>query len=246
MKQSDFDVTKQDLQNVEAMYPFKSSTELVYLLIRQKIVSHSVLPGQRLNQEQIAGALNLSRTPVRDAFNMLEKDGFLSKGAQGYTVYTMRIGDYMALLDLRKALEGLAVKLACSRIRPSELAKLEKNLEESQKYLDQGESCAWDANFEVTDPDKAAELIKQLGNMDRQFHEIIVNSSHNRYIIQSYEDISPQIHFFRHSALDVNAAWNMVVRHRMIYNAILTRDEDEAEAKMLRHLELTINRPMRY
>lgn len=246
MKQQKFDISKHDLQVIEAKYPFKSSTELVYLLIRQKIVNHDVLPGQRLNQEQIAEALNLSRTPVRDAFNMLEKDSFLSKGAQGYTVYNMRIGDYMALLDLRKALEGLAVKLACSRIRPAELAKLEKNLQKSQAYLDEGEHCAWDSNFIITDSEKTAEIIKQLGDLDKQFHEIIINSSHNRYVIQTYENISPQIHFFRHSALDVNVALNMVVRHRMIYNAILIRDEDDAEAKMLRHLELTVNRAMRY
>ena len=188
----------------------------------------------------------MSRSPVREALSMLEEQGFLAKGAQGYTVYVMQIGDYMALLDLRTAYEEAAVRLACSRIRMSEMKEIETNLLQTKKYLDAGMSTAWDDNFEITNPKRAEGLLHELGKMDQQFHSLVVKSSHNRYLINAYENFKPMIHFFRHSALDVNACLNMLDRHKMIYAAITNRDETLAVQRMRTHLALTVSRAMRY
>lgn len=56
----------------------------------------------------------------------------------------------------------------------------------------------------------------------------------------------PRIHFFRYFALDVNACLNMAARHRMIYEAVVKRDEELAGNRMRTHLELTVSRAMRY
>lgn len=239
-------IQKVALEHLRNKNPFISNTELVYRLVREDIVEHRLEPGQKLNQEQIADALEMSRSPVREALAMLEEEGFLAKGAQGYTVYVMKIGDYMALLDLRTAHEELATRLACSRIRLSEMKEIEKNLLETKKFLDAGMSTAWDDNFEITNPKRAEGLICELGKKDQEFHSLIVISSHNRYLIDSYEHLKPMVHFFRHSALDVNACLNMLDRHKMIYAAITNRDEDLAMQRMRTHLALTVSRAMRY
>ena len=226
--------------------PFLSNTELVYTLVRDDIVEHRMPPGTKLNQEQIADQLQISRTPVREAFNMLERDGFLSKGAQGYTVYSIKIGDYMALLDLREAVESLAVRLACSRIRTSELKKIEKNLADTDALIEKATQNAWDADFRVTDKALSERLLFELGKKDMEFHRLVVVSSHNKYVVQCYEDMLPRIHFFRYFALDVNACLNMAARHRMIYEAVVKRDEELAGSRMRTHLELTVTRAMRY
>ena len=226
--------------------PFLSNTELVYTLVRDDIVEHRMQPGTKLNQEQIADQLQISRTPVREAFNLLERDGFLSKGAQGYTVYAIKIGDYMALLDLRIAIETLAVRLACSRIRTSELKRIDKNLTDTDMLIEKGTLKAWDADFRITDRELSDDLLFELGKKDMEFHRLVIVSSHNKYVMQCYEDMLPRIHFFRYFALDVNACLNMAARHRMIYEAIVKRDEGLAESRMRTHLELTVTRAMRY
>ena len=226
--------------------PFLSNTELVYTLVRDDIVEHRMQPGTKLNQEQIADQLQISRTPVREAFNLLERDGFLSKGAQGYTVYAIKIGDYMALLDLRIAIETLAVRLACSRIRTSELKRIDKNLTDTDMLIEKGTLKAWDADFRITDRELSDDLLFELGKKDMEFHRLVIVSSHNKYVMQCYEDMLPRIHFFRYFALDVNACLNMAARHRMIYEAIVKRDEGLAESRMRAHLELTVTRAMRY
>ena len=90
-----------DIARLHEINPFLSNTDLVYTILRDQIVNHKLQPGKKLNQEQIAIDMNVSRTPVREAFFRLETEGFLEKGAQGYTVYEMKPGDYMMLLDVR-------------------------------------------------------------------------------------------------------------------------------------------------
>lgn len=239
-------INKEALEELREKNPFISNIELVYRLVRDDIVEHRLKPGQKLNQELIAETLDMSRSPVREALALLEEEGFLAKGAQGYTVYIMKIGDYMALLDLRTAYEELATRLCCSRIRFSEMKDIENNLLETKKYLDLGMATAWDDDFQITNQKKAENLIYELGKKDQEFHSLIIKSSHNRYLIDSYERLKPMIHFFRHSALDVNACLNMLDRHKMIYAAITNRDEELAVQRMRTHLALTVSRAMRY
>lgn len=240
------DVKKEKLERLKEENPFISSTELVYRLVLDDIVEHRFKPGQKLNQEQIAEELDMSRSPVRDALAALEKDGFLSKGAQGYTVYQVKIGDYMALLDLRIAIEQLAVRLACARINVTEMKKIEDNLARSANILAEGTKGAWDDSFNIVNAKRTEAIISALGKMDRDFHHTIVSASHNKYLIETYESLMPRIHFFRYTAMDVNCCLNMVDRHRMIYEAITQRDEELAVQRMETHLQLTISRAMRY
>lgn len=237
---------KKRMEEMKDENPFLSSTELVYRIIREDIVEHRTKPGQKLNQEQIAEELEVSRTPVRDALSILERDGYIVKGAQGYTVYEMKIGDYMMLLDLRIAIERLAVRLACSRIRNSEADRIKKNLNSTRSMIASCYNTAWDKDFRILDNKKADQVFYEFGKRDQEFHRLVVAASHNRYVIQTYEDLVPKIHFFRFTALDVNAILNMVDRHEMIYEAIMNRDEDLAQRKMESHLALTVSRAMRY
>lgn len=239
-------INKKNAEMIREKNPFISNIDLVYKLVREDIVEHRLKPGQKLNQEQIAEVLEVSRTPVREALNLLEQDGFLDRGGQGYTVHEMQIGEYMALLDVRIAIEQLAVKLACSRIRISEMKKIEENLVASSKLLEEGLRTAWDEDCNITDSKKAEQVIYKLGKMDQQYHRIIVTSTHNKFLIQTYEDLQPKIHFFRFTAMDVNCCMNMVERHKMIYDAITRRDEIEASQRMETHLQLTVSRAMRY
>ena len=148
-----------DIARLHEINPFLSNTDLVYTILRDQIVNHKLQPGKKLNQEQIAIDMNVSRTPVREAFFRLETEGFLEKGAQGYTVYEMKPGDYMMLLDVRIAIERLATRLACSQMLGSERRQLEQNLSETQRVLDSGIGKAWNGDFDILNQVLADRLV---------------------------------------------------------------------------------------
>ena len=55
--------------------PPQSISDQIYDLLKKKILNSEILPGERLMQEEVAKAFNASRTPIRQAFHLLEKDG---------------------------------------------------------------------------------------------------------------------------------------------------------------------------
>ena len=233
-----------DIARLHEINPFLSNTDLVYTILRDQIVNHKLQPGKKLNQEQIAIDMNVSRTPVREAFFRLETEGFLEKGAQGYTVYEMTPGDYMMLLDVRIAIERLATRLACSQMLGSERRQLEQNLSETQRVLDSGIGKAWNGDFDILNQALADRLFYEMGQLDHAFHRMIIAASHNKYLVSTYDSIDPKIHFFRYSALSVSACLNMTERHKKVFEAIVARDEELAERRMERHLALTVPRAM--
>ena len=235
-----------DIEKLKRKNPFFTNTMLVYTFLRNNITEHRIRPGQRLNQEQIAIDLDVSRTPVRDAFAMLEKEGFLEKAQQSYSVYEMHAGDYMMLLDVRVIHEVLAATLACSRMREQEKKLIEQNLVLMDRVLAEAEQKAWDSDYQIKDQKLAGKYMNQLSELDHIFHNLLMSASHNQYLIDSYRQLDPKIHFFRHFAFNVSAAQNMKDRHRMIYEAIRSRDEMRAERYMKNHLQLTLNRAVRY
>ena len=88
------------------MIEYKSLNDLVYEEIRDRIVSSRYHPGQKLDVDQIAAELKVSRTPVTNSLKTLEKEG--------YVTILQRSGSYVrkyskeeieALFDFREALE---------------------------------------------------------------------------------------------------------------------------------------------
>lgn len=72
-----------DIVRLHEANPFLSNTDLVYTILRDQIVNHKLQPGKKLNQEQIAIDMNVSRTPVREAFFPAGDRGLSGKGRPG-------------------------------------------------------------------------------------------------------------------------------------------------------------------
>lgn len=236
----------QDIATLYNKNPFFSNTELVYTVLLNRIVDCRIEPGYKLNQEQLAIDMGVSRTPVRDALSRLEHEGYIVKGGQSYTVYEVTANDYAMLLDVRAALEVLAAKLSCSRMLISERKKIEVNLDRTDRILSETVGKVWSEDFTVIDKKEFNRLITELARLDQDFHLSILNASHNPYLKETYFHIKPRIHFFRNSALTAGSFLTMAEWHRKIYNAILDRNEQLAQKQMERHLELTLSAALRY
>jgi DNA-binding GntR family transcriptional regulator len=85
-------------------------------LLRERILGGHYAPGAPLRQEQLAAELNVSRTPLREAFRILESEGLISVTGAGRAQVVA--GDLTRLLSayaVREVLDGLASRLAAER-----------------------------------------------------------------------------------------------------------------------------------
>lgn len=95
-------------------------------LIRRAILDGTLRPGQRLTEEGLAGELQISRTPVREALRVLQAEGIIESAPyQGSTVRAYTIDDLDDIYQLRAVLEGHAARRAAQRITEEHVATLE-------------------------------------------------------------------------------------------------------------------------
>ena len=98
----------------------KTQTRRAQVELREQILSGDLPAGTRLYEMAIASALDVSRTPAREAMSRLVEEGLLERHRSGgFRVRSFSIDDVRDAIELRGALEGIAARLAAER-RPGE------------------------------------------------------------------------------------------------------------------------------
>lgn len=111
--------------------PPRTSQEHVVEWVREAITSRSILPGQRLGQEEVAQQVGVSIVPVREAFRVLEQEGQLTyRPRRGHFVTELRIEDVEEIYGLRQAMEERAVRYTMERIDESVKQRMRTAAEE--------------------------------------------------------------------------------------------------------------------
>ena len=102
--------------------------DVVFNTLRQAILRGELKPGERLMEIQLANKLGVSRTPIREAIRKLELEGLVlmipRKGAEVADITEKSLRD---VLEVREALEELAVRLACDKIKEEEIERIKKS-----------------------------------------------------------------------------------------------------------------------
>ena len=110
--------------------------DVVFNTLRQGILKGELEPGERLMEVQLANRLGVSRTPIREAIRKLELEGLVvmipRKGAEVAKISEKNLQD---VLELRCALEELAIELACERISEDMLKELDRMFIEFQNGI---------------------------------------------------------------------------------------------------------------
>jgi len=114
-----------DLAEVRRAPPL---AEQIYLQLKQLLRTGAFEPAQRLVDATIAQQLNVSRTPVREAFSRLTADGLLETKAGGFQVVTPTAEDMTEIFELRRLLEPPAARQAARRIDATTRAALRDGL----------------------------------------------------------------------------------------------------------------------
>lgn len=108
--------------------------DIAYNVIKNKIMSNEFVSGQYLEEKYLCELVGVSRTPIREAINQLEKDGFIENRAnKGIFVTTIDIKKSQELFQARMYLEPTILELAINNIDSKEL---ELFVNRTKEYID--------------------------------------------------------------------------------------------------------------
>ncbi|MDR5758892.1 GntR family transcriptional regulator [Caballeronia sp. LZ035] len=120
------------------------SEGVVVPALREAIVEGVLTPGSRLSEVQVAKQLDVSRTPMREAFAQLEREGLVNIVPRvGAYVRAVTVRDVEEIYTVRAALECLAVQLASERITPLGTAQLDDVISAMQASVDADDPSAY-------------------------------------------------------------------------------------------------------
>ena len=191
----------------------------VYTSIEDKIISGEYRAGEQITEMRLSGELGVSRTPVREALAMLEKDGLVelipNKGA---VVRGISQSDLIDIYAIRKRLEGLCAELCAERISDKGKKELSDIVELSEFYLSKKDS-------------------EKLSALDSRFHACIYENCGSRMLGKILSDLHRVIGAYRRRSLDnPDRVGRSVAEHREIFEAIASKDAARAEELMSAHI----------
>lgn len=196
-------------------------SDMAYANIKEAIRLSRLQPGQALSETRLSRQLGISRTPVREALQMLAQEGLVQIiPGRAVTVASPTVQDVMDAIHVRYLLEPEVVRLAAKNIT---LAQLE-TLQQAQAGLDQA----------IVDQDRTA-----WSRADNIYHETISAACPNQLL----GDLAMQYRN-RVSYLSIDAQGNFerlaacTLEHRQIVDAIAAHDSELAAQTMREHIEL--------
>lgn len=116
---------------------FRRLSDALVDRLRQEIRAGAIPPGTRLRQVEVAARFNVSTTPIREAFAILEQEGLLvSSPHRGVVVFEPTVDDLAHLYEIRIPLETLETQMATEHITEPELQELEAVVAEMRRSID--------------------------------------------------------------------------------------------------------------
>ncbi len=102
-------------------------TEIAYLELEERIATLQLAPGEILSENQLAEALGIGRTPIREALQRLAREGLVViMPRRGIVVSEINVQSQLEMLRLRREVERLIARLAASRATEAERAEFRR------------------------------------------------------------------------------------------------------------------------
>ena len=195
--------------------------DIAYSNIKEAIRLSRVQPGQALSETRLSRQLGISRTPVREALQMLAQEGLVQIiPGRAVTVASPTVQDVMDAIHVRLLLEPEVVRLAAKNITPDQLETLKQAQASLEQAIANNDRAAWSRADNVYHETISAACPNQLlGELAMQYRNRV-----------SYLSIDAQGNFERLTAC--------THEHCQIVDAIAAHDSDLAAQIMRDHIEL--------
>nr|WP_290054052.1 GntR family transcriptional regulator [Amycolatopsis sp. MEP2-6] len=174
--------------------------------IRQAIVDGSLPPGAPLRDGDLAEQLGLSKAPVREALRRLAEEGLVDSKPQSYT----RVSEVMSpdVLDAReivRVLHEFAVRQAAAKCRPHDIAAMRAANDRFAKAIEAGD-------------------VKAAVKADDELHDVPVRLAGNAAVAATLDRYTPLLRRLEHARFSSALAWNSVLRHTKLIDALEAHD----------------------
>ncbi|MEX2486542.1 MAG: GntR family transcriptional regulator [Nitriliruptoraceae bacterium] len=194
-----------------------SIADQVYRRLRTAITDQRLEPGLPLGENDVARAMGVSRTPIREALSRLELEGFAARDESGrLTVVRVTAEQVADLFDLRSLLEPYAAELAAERISDQELAALDREITADTAALERGD-------------------IEALAELNQRIHDIVLTASRNRMLVELVNDLRQRLAGVAAFAVGDAAERAHFVDDHSRLAALLRAGDGVGAARLLRH-----------
>lgn len=151
-------------------FSYKTLREEVVIILRKRILSGEIKPGERIKELEISKELNISRGPVREALRQIEQEGLVTYSPnKGCTVKTISPGSMAEAYLIRSTLEILAVKIYSGKMKKATILKLEKLAEDIGKMAEKND-------------------LNGIVEVDEEFHSLIVREAEVELLFNIWKD----------------------------------------------------------
>ncbi len=197
--------------------------DYVYEIIKRNIINLNMAPGTRVSEQEISDLLNVSRTPVREAFIKLAKEGLLYALPQR--------GTYISYIDLgmvedarfiRESLEKSILKIATEKFPVELLDVLQDNINTQKKFVEKREFFAF-------------------LEMDEEFHKTIFEGCNKERTWTFIQQINAEHKRVRMLTFIADINWKDVInQHIQILESIRNHDEEMGQKIISNHIQKLI------
>jgi DNA-binding GntR family transcriptional regulator len=202
--------------SLQPLAPRRALYEDVAEQLRAQIFSRELEPGSWIDEQQLAAAYGISRTPLREAIKVLAAEGLVTmKPRRGAYVAEMSQDDVAQVYRLLALLESDAAAEAAQRASPEQLQALQALHDKLEKLARQR-----DAFFATNEA----------------FHVALLEAAGNRWRAQIVADLRKVMKLNRHHSLFRQGRLvESLAEHRLLMQALAQRDAARSQALMLEH-----------
>ena len=187
--------------------------------LRDDILQKKIKPGEKLTEQRICQEYQVSRTPVREAFQKLELDGLIEIiPNRGAFVLGLTRQDIEDMYELRSAYESIAVKGAIDRMTQEEFDEMQEAFELMEFY---------------TMKQDPAKMLA----MNTRFHQLIYNGTKNRMLQHTLTSYQVYTKNTKYSPEYIKEYMDEVLEeHRQIFLAFQAKDKEAASRAAVQHM----------
>jgi DNA-binding GntR family transcriptional regulator len=193
----------------------------LYIVLREEIILGQLMPGERLTENELAQRFSCSRSPVREALQRLQKEGFVEvlprRGAVVTKTSPQEVFDYYGLL---KVLEGKAVEWAAPHLTALDLEALERTNRAMREIKADSQTS-----------------IEDWVRLNMDFHRLFRVRCGNLKMDWLVEEIRSRITRFLYTSLMVPAFDEYVEDHELILRHLRKGEAGKARKVMEKHVE---------
>ena len=204
----------------------RSRSSEIYSIIREGIIAGQWLPGDRIDDKELALKLGVSRLSVREALSKFYESRIVERiHWKGFFLRKISVKEIESIVEIRIALEKVAIRNAIAKAD----AAFYDELEQAIFYAEQ-----------ALESDDHAEYMKR----DFRFHALIYEASENTWIAMIIDNFIVLIDVLRNLSMMpdfASAARVSMADHRLILSHMRNKDVDAAIAELCRHMQTFYN-----